>query len=146
MTKQEVLSHLGISELPAPAPATKSRCAVLVQRTTGQQDYAIWENDRVVMDINYRGGIAKVIEFYPAEKEKPAPVTEPVSIQTQKNERTHTVQEKDSSVFNRKEAVLFLRGKKVKSPNRLPDYELKRLLVNHGQTQPTPIPTQPTTH
>ena len=73
MKKQEVLDYLGLEELPEPTTSSNKKCAALVKRTTGLQDYAICKGGGVVFDSKFRAGIAEIIEFYPELKKEVKP-------------------------------------------------------------------------
>ena len=131
MKKQEILDLLELTELPAPGQPGKGKCAALVQRTTGQQDYVITKGGGIITDIGYKSAIVKIIEFYPVvketvpekaevvevvEKQKPIPQQEPVK--------------KQKIAFNRFEAITFLESKNFnkKSLLKKSDKQLQELL------------------
>lgn len=80
MKLQEALSYMGWEKLPKAEKSSGNKCPVLVQRTTGEKDYAIANDFHIVADINYKAGIVKVLEYYPMhreEKQKAEPVPAP---------------------------------------------------------------------
>ncbi len=131
MKKQEILDLIELTELPAPGQPGKGKCAALVQRTTGQQDYVITKGGGVITDIGYKSAIVKIVEYYPVvketvpekaevvevvEKQKPIPQQEPVK--------------KQKIAFNRFEAITFLESKNFnkKSLLKKSDKQLQELL------------------
>ncbi len=128
MKKQEILDLLELTELPVPGQPSKGKCAALVQRTTGQQDYVITKGGGVITDIGYKSAIVRIIEYYPvvketvfeksevAEQQKPIPQQEPVK--------------KQKIAFNRYEAITFLESKNFnkKSLLKKSDKQLQELL------------------
>lgn len=72
MKQQEVLNYMGWDKLPKAEKSSGNKCPVLVKRTTGEQDYAISNNFRIVADINFKASIVSVIEYYPMHRDKPA--------------------------------------------------------------------------
>jgi len=141
MKKQEVLNYLGIEELPLPCATSTKKCAALVKRTTGLQDYVICKNGGVVVDKKGRASIVKIIEFYPVVKVKVEPVviapvvikpeviipeqpsTEPIKPEVIIPEPVVTKKEK----FNRFNTIEFLRLKGEKNLTRKKNEELKKL-------------------
>ena len=74
MKQQEVLNYMGWDKLPKAEKSSGNKCPVLVQRTTGEKDYAISNNFHIISDINFRASIVNVIEYYPMHRDKPSEI------------------------------------------------------------------------
>jgi hypothetical protein len=133
MKKQEVLDYLGIAELPEPAATSNKKCAALVRRTTGQEDYVVCQNGGIVLDRNFKAGITKIIEFYPEVKPEPEKVEheheheqEP---EPEKPAPKKKVVRKRPANFNRKDVIESLEKQGLnKDWSKKSDKELKELM------------------
>lgn len=131
MKKQEILDLLELTELPAPGQPGKGKCAALVQRTTGQQDYVITKGGGIITDIGYKSAIVKIIEFYPVVKETVPEKAEVVEVvEQQKPIPQQEPVKKQKTAFNRYEAITFLESKNFnkKSLLKKSDKQLQELL------------------
>lgn len=70
MTKEDVLSYLGIEELPKSAKLSNERCAALVERQSRVKDYVVAQKGGIVLDKDFRSPILRIVEFYPIVAEK----------------------------------------------------------------------------
>ena len=70
MTKEDVLTFLGIEELPKSAKLSNERCAALVERQSKVKDYVIARGGGIILDKCYKSPILRIIEFYPVVAEK----------------------------------------------------------------------------
>lgn len=81
MKLQEALSYMGWEKLPKAEKSSGNKCPVLVQRTTGEKDYAIANDFRIIADLNFKAGVVKILEYYPMHREEKQVKEEPVQIQ-----------------------------------------------------------------
>lgn len=130
MKKQEILDILQLTELPAAGQPGKSKCAALVQRTTGQQDYVITKGGGIITDIGYKCAVVKIVEYYPVVKEKPIPQQEPVLTQTHIVEEKPQIQPTTKDKFNRFTTIAFLEKKNMSKEKllRKTDKQLQELM------------------
>lgn len=139
MKKQEILDILQLTELPAAGQPGKSKCAALVQRTTGQQDYVITKGGGIITDIGYKCAVVKIVEYYPVVKvapvpvaveEKPIPQQEPVLTQTHIEEQKPQVKHTEKDKFNRFTTIAFLEKKNMSKEKllRKTDKQLQELM------------------
>ena len=83
MKLQEALSYMGWEKLPKAEKSSGNKCPVLVQRTTGEKDYAIANDFRIIADLNFKAGVVKILEHYPMHREEKQVSTEPPAASTE---------------------------------------------------------------